>query len=378
MNYPIIVSLDQRCFDKEKHLFLEGSPVVESLTKNDRPYVEGTLVADEINTYFVPFRSHVDQNFAKKHSEAVVTLRTKSKPDAGLDIRKMLVVGNDTKLKVRKHFINKEQYRMLIQKQDELWNKVEKYVSEYQREVRVGEKLRPEYKYTTLQNFHKELGLEKMEQQTERKLDLENLKQLQEDGYFEKLDVTATMNEHLLTDKKDLERLDIPVEREKRDLKEIADQLPKWREVAETDASARINLAKYGRNKDLDKVVAYMASPDDWTSDDDEEIETRESLAMRGRDKDLDKLVFDKDEHVRRAVVREGRDKDLDKLVSDREAGVRMAVAGQGRDQDLDKLVGDKDPDVREAAEEAREQNQRKNSNLEKRRRKVARRGLER
>ena len=93
MNYPIIVSLDQRYFDKEKHLFLKGSPVFESLTKDDRPYVEGTLVADEMNTYFVPFRSHVDPNFAKKHSEAVVTLRTKSKPDAGLDIRKMLVVG---------------------------------------------------------------------------------------------------------------------------------------------------------------------------------------------------------------------------------------------------------------------------------------------
>lgn len=373
MNYPIIVSLDQRYFDKEKHLFLKGSPVFESLTKDDRPYVEGTLVADEMNTYFVPFRSHVDPNFAKKHSEAVVTLRTKSKPDAGLDIRKMLVVGNDTDFKVRRRGIDKEQYNILLRKQDELWDKVERYVSEYQREVRTGEKLRPEYRYTSLRNFHKELGLE-----TERQLDLENLKLLQEDGYFEKLDVTATMNEHLLTDKKDLERLDIPVEREKRDLKEIADQLPKWREVAETDASARINLAKYGRDKDLDKVGAYMASPDDWTSDDDEEIETRESLAMRGRDKDLDKLVFDKDEHVRRAVVREGRDKDLDKLVSDREAGVRMAVAGQGREQDLDKLVGDKDPDVREAAEEAREQNQRKNSNLEKRRRKVAQRGLER
>ena len=68
----------------------------------------------------------------------------------------------------------------------------------------------------------------------------------------------------------------------------------------------------------------------------------------------------------------------MDKLVSDSSKGVRITVATQGRDRDLDKLVGDKDPDVREAAEEAREQNQRKNSNLEKRRRKVARRGLER
>lgn len=384
MNYPIIVSLDQRYFDKEKHLFLKGSPVFESLTKDDRPYVEGTLVADEMNTYFVPFRSHVDPNFAKKHSEAVVTLRTKLKPDAGLDIRKMLVVGNDTELKVRRRGIDKEQYNILLRKQDELWNKVEKYVSEYQREVRAGERLRPEYRYTSLRNFHKELGLEKMEQQTERELDLENLKQLQEDG---KID-------------------------EGINIKHVADQLPVWRESDETsdkellakygrgsdldqlvnddDINVVIAVADRGRDKNLDKLVGYedeevraVVAEQGRDKDldrlvDDTSTYVRERVATVGRDKDLDILVDDPELGVRYYVAKQGRDKDLDVLVNDPDEDVRVAVAEMGRDKDLGKLVNDKDPDVRKAAEDALEKNRGKSSDLEKRRRAAARRGMER
>lgn len=68
----------------------------------------------------------------------------------------------------------------------------------------------------------------------------------------------------------------------------------------------------------------------------------------------------------------------MDILVNDEEEDVRAAVAVHGRSQDLDKLVSDKDPDVRKTVEKALEKNQRKDSDLEKRRRKAARRGMER
>ena len=384
MNYPIIVSLDKKYFNSADKLYLNGKLVDESMGKSKRPYVEGTLVADANNTYFIPFRSNVNVLFAKAHPNAVVMLKTDEKPNAGLDISKMLVVGNDTELKVRKNFISKEQYGMLIKKQDELWDKVERYVSEYQREVRTGEKLRPEYRYTSLRNFHKELGLEKMEQQTERELDLENLKQLQEDG---KIDEGVN-------------------------IKHVADQLPAWRESDET--SDKELLAKYGRDSDLDKLVndddinVVIAVADRGRDKDldklagyeDEEVRAvvaeqgrdkdldrlvddtstyvRERVATVGRDKDLDVLVDDPELGVRYYVAKQGRDKDLDKLVNDEEEDVRAAVAEMGRDKDLGKLVNDKDPDVRKAAEDALEKNQRKSSDLEKRRRAAARRGMER
>ena len=284
----------------------------------------------------------------------------------------------------KRKLINDQQYQTLLEKQDELWDKVEKYVKEYKREVRAGERLRPEYRYTSLQYFHEELGLEKMEQQTERELDLENLKQLQEDG---KIDEGVNI-EH------------------------VADQLPSWRESDETsgkellakygrdsdldklvnddDINVVIAVADKGREKDLDKLVSYedeevraVVAEQGRDKDldrlvDDSSIYVRERVATVGRDKDLDRLVKDPELGVRYYVAKQGRDKDLDILVNDEEEDVRAAVAVHGRSQDLDKLVSDKDPDVRKTVEKALEKNQRKDSDLEKRRRKAARRGMER
>ena len=120
-------------------------------------------------------------------------------------------------------------------------------------------------------------------------------------------------------------------------LEAIAKQLPKWREEADEDPKARVKLAAFGRDKDLDKIMAK--SDNGWR--------VREAVAMRGRDQDLDKLVSDPAVLVRSEVAKHGRDKDLDKLVGDSDWGVRRSVAEQGRDKDLDKLVSDKNKWVR-------------------------------
>lgn len=127
------------------------------------------------------------------------------------------------------------------------------------------------------------------------------------------------------------------------DISHVADQLPGWRES--NKRGDKIQLAKYGRDKDLDKLGSV------------ESYLVRKTVALRGRDKDLDKLVDDPDWEVRKAVASQGRDKDLDKLVSDPDYNVRSSVASQGRDKDLDILVSDKNRLVRsEVARQGRDE----------------------
>lgn len=148
-----------------------------------------------------------------------------------------------------------------------------------------------------------------------RNRDLENLRHLQEEGKI----------------------------KEGADLGKIADQLPGWRES--NKRGDKLQLAKYGRDSDLDKLgrgESYLV---------------RKTVALRGRDKDLDKLVDDPNWEVRSAVASQGRDKDLDKLVSDPDYNVRSSVASQGRDKDLDILVSDKNRLVRsEVARQGRDE----------------------
>ena len=174
MQKPIIVTLPENFYRKNK-LYLKNKPLEESLRKSTRPYIEGTLCSIDDNTAFVPFRTRINSHFMEKHPDAIVSL-TKPPERAGLDISKMIILSPEMiQCEFKRKLINDQQYQTLLEKQDELWDKVEKYVKEYKREVRTGEKLRPEYRYTSLQYFHKELGLERMEQQTSATLAFQTL-----------------------------------------------------------------------------------------------------------------------------------------------------------------------------------------------------------
>lgn len=145
---------------------------------------------------------------------------------------------------------------------------------------------------------------------TEFEKDLENLKQMQA--------------------KKQLDELQVSLE----GLEGIAEDLAIWRQSDRW--LNKQNLAWYGRDSDLDRLVH------------DKNPYVRAAVADRKRDCDLDVLVNDPEANVRATVAAQGRDKDLDKLVSDEDALVRRSVARVGRDKDLDKLVDDPEADVRE------------------------------
>ena len=157
-DFPIIVSISNEYFDDEGNLVID-KPINEAMKKPNRPYLEGTLVADSDNTYFVPFRSHINETFARANPDAVVHLPTLGKPHAGLDISKTIVVNNNIDFHVNRSGIATDQYMELKHKRPELINKLGHYVEGYKQAIRKGEKLPTAYRYTTLKNFHEELGL---------------------------------------------------------------------------------------------------------------------------------------------------------------------------------------------------------------------------
>lgn len=158
-HYPLIVSISDKYFTEHREY-------VELLQKGSkRPYVQGTIVSDFDNDYFVPLRSKVPSRELRQFPDAFVTLSVPEKPQAGLDIRKLIVLGDNVDVSIqRRRLTPAEQYAKLRDKQDELWEKTSKYVSNYKELVRDGKTLTNEYKFTTLGYFHEELGLPEKEQ----------------------------------------------------------------------------------------------------------------------------------------------------------------------------------------------------------------------
>ncbi|MEY8736796.1 hypothetical protein AB9M75_06065 [Lactobacillus sp. AN1001] len=153
MNGLFIVKLSDNFYKEHIH-------DKEVLNKKDRPYVQGTLLSDNKNLYFVPFRTQLPLKAVNLFPEAFIKLPASSKPNAGLDITKTVLISSPENVEILpKAYIEKEQYRLLLQKESELWGKVKNYVQEYQRTVRQGKELSAKYQYTALRYFHKELNL---------------------------------------------------------------------------------------------------------------------------------------------------------------------------------------------------------------------------
>lgn len=79
----------------------------------------------------------------------------------------------------------------------------------------------------------------------------------------------------------------------------------------------------------------------------DKDALVRLNVAKHGRDEDLDLFVTDKDPAIRAIVALGRKDEHLDVLVNDPEPQVRVNVARVGRNKDLDILVNDDDDEVR-------------------------------
>ena len=156
-NYPIIASISED--------FFENHPQFTELLDNDdgqRPYVQGTIISDENNDYFVPFRTNGKKSDVRRFPDRFVTLPTAEKPNAALDINKMIILDKEVPISIsRRRLQYNDQYRLLTQKQEELWGKVENYVKEYKKFIEEGNDIQedPRFRFTSLRYFHKELEI---------------------------------------------------------------------------------------------------------------------------------------------------------------------------------------------------------------------------
>ncbi|WP_338433811.1 hypothetical protein V3C97_04010 [Ligilactobacillus saerimneri] len=184
-NYPAVIRFADISFDEQENLMIDRKKIREAMRKKNRPYakVKGALIFDRDNTYFVPFRSHLNKQNYIKNPETYVVLEEDTFSDGTiknlkrLELDKTIVVSDELNFKVSRSSIDRKTYQNLVKKQEELHNKLYQFIQNYKRYVIEG-KVDEQFKYTTLKYFHKELGLppiKKTKQNTKRK-DVANLK----------------------------------------------------------------------------------------------------------------------------------------------------------------------------------------------------------
>ena len=138
----------------KKEFFEEYRECKEMEKKENRPYACIALVKCMDMIFAVLLRSHI------KHKYAIFTDKEKTK---GLDLSKAVVINDvlrfvDTEIKV---FINEDEYRFLLGKEYFLSTKLETYIKQYKKALEKPElsKNKNLIEHSTLQYFHKELGI---------------------------------------------------------------------------------------------------------------------------------------------------------------------------------------------------------------------------
>ncbi len=119
--------------------------------KQSRPYVMLVIKIDNL-IFALPMRSHI------KHNYAFITDITCG---CGIDYSKAVVI-TDQKLYIdnKQPRIRPNEYKALLGKEYIITKQFKKYLSDYKKAVSAkSERVNSQYKYCTLQYFHKELGL---------------------------------------------------------------------------------------------------------------------------------------------------------------------------------------------------------------------------
>lgn len=111
-------------------------------------------------TFAIPLRTNIN------HTAAYITVRNKqanaSSIGKGLDFSKSLLITNTSYLSSEKYKIPPAEHQKLLSKQHHITQLFEKYVSRYiaAKEANDTNILNSnEYRHTTLQNYHAELGI---------------------------------------------------------------------------------------------------------------------------------------------------------------------------------------------------------------------------
>jgi protein AbiQ len=134
----------------------------EMLHKMDRPYIVCLVKINNL-IFAIPFRSNIKHNDAfiisKKHTGG-------NKKRSGIDFSKTVVINNKKFVeKNRKPHITREEFIFLNSKDFLIIKGLKKFISAYKRAFRFNKKDLALYKFSSLQYFHIELGLEQEKHQ---------------------------------------------------------------------------------------------------------------------------------------------------------------------------------------------------------------------
>jgi len=136
-----------------KQFYSDYSPedCPEIAQKHDRPYVMLLIKIDGL-TFAIPFRSNIRHKFA---------FITDEENHCGIDYSKAVVINNKDYIdNKRAPKIRKNEYKALFGNSHIILKDLKEYIREYKRAVKnKADKKVFIYRISTLQYFHKELGL---------------------------------------------------------------------------------------------------------------------------------------------------------------------------------------------------------------------------
>lgn len=139
--------------------FLDANAkLTEALHDKDRPYSVITIVLHGL-TFAVPLRTNLSHKFGVQLD---IIWKNGEKYRRGLDFTKAVLVRDASKELGDTHIVPKSQKNILIKKKKVIKNQFEKYVKEYIHAAKNdihGTLKGPAYKYSTLVNYHVELGV---------------------------------------------------------------------------------------------------------------------------------------------------------------------------------------------------------------------------
>lgn len=129
-------------------------PEIEN--KANRPYAVMLLKVED-NTFAIPFRTNIKHKASYKFSKSSRSTQSST----GLDYSKAVIV-NDPKYIGQTASIDNDEYVELDANFHTIFRQFEKYVKNYEKFLNndLSDYEAKKYKYSTLQYYHKELGLE--------------------------------------------------------------------------------------------------------------------------------------------------------------------------------------------------------------------------
>ena len=150
-------------FVKEKY-FIKNSHFVEMLDSNDlkkqtqRKYIYLNFKYKD-NTLLVPLRSEMPN--IRELGQVGYSVPSTKKPNAGLDYRKILIINDSDYLEIPQYCrVPTSQMYIINEKYETIKKQVKSYVDGYIKSAKKNRHLKDKkYKFSSLHNYHLELGI---------------------------------------------------------------------------------------------------------------------------------------------------------------------------------------------------------------------------